>query len=416
MKRGLFYSGIVALLWSIFMGQALAADPIRIGYVGAVTWDYGKTQIAVAKLGIEEINKAGGILGRPVELFIADSELKAAGASNAVHKLVEVDKVDFLMGCYGSEETLAAREAACDLKKIAIYSGGASHEWITSTLQKYDRYKYTFRNSPHDELDAEARYTIDEQVPWMAKLLEKNLGIKKVRLAILTDAAKWQDLCHDAFLKEFKAKGYEVAYQARFSTTATDASVELTEIKKSGAHIIVGGMAYKSTLPLIRQWNEMQVPAIWAGVNVLAMSPKFWEQTGGKCVYACTYNFGSAHVSITPQTKMIWDYLNSKVGTCYFNSHGPYVSLWSLKHAAERAKTLETEAMIKALLEIKFDSAGGTIKYMANHTFQYGPVGTGSPIWTLQHQPGGKFVLVHPEKYSDGQLMLPPWMVKAWKK
>lgn len=422
MKKGMLILGVIVVLAA---GTSTYAQPIKIGYVGPVTWDYGKTQIAAARLGIEEINKAGGILGRPVELVIADSELKSAGASNAVHKLVEVDKVDFLMGCYGSEETMGAREAACDLKKVSVFSGGATHEWITTTLQKYERYKYTFRNSPHDELDAEARYVVDLQVPWMAEALKKELGIGKVKLAILTDAAKWQDLCHDLFLKEFKEKGYEIVYQSRFSTTATDASVELTEIKKSGAHIIVGGMAYKSTLPLIRQWAEMQVPTIWAGVNVLAMSPKFWEQTGGKAAYVTTYNFGSAHIAITPQTKMMWDYLSEKLGTCYFSSHGPYVSLWSLKHAAERAKTIETEPMIKALKEIKFDSVGGTIKYMANHTFQYGPVGAGSPMWTLQHQPEGKFVMIHigplnpgesQTKYVDGKLMLPPWMIKAWKK
>jgi ABC-type branched-subunit amino acid transport system substrate-binding protein len=122
---------------------------------------------------------------------------------------------------------------------------------------------------------------------------------------------------------------------------------------------------------------------------------------------------------------MMWDFLNKEVGTCYFNSHGPYVSLWSFKYAAEKAGSLETEAMIKALEEIVFDSVGGTIDYMPNHTFKYGPLGGGSPLWTLQHQPGGKFVMVHigplksgetQEQYVDGKLMLPPWVVETWKK
>lgn len=416
MKKGLYYLGIASLVGCLFFGFALAGDSVRIGYVGPVSWDFGKTQIAAAKLAVQEVNKAGGILGTPVELIIADSELKAVGAANAVHKLVEVDRVDFLIGGYGSEETLAAREAACDLKKIAIFSGGASHEWITTTLENYGRYRYTFRNSIPDEIDGEARYVVDEEVPWLTNIIRGTVRIDKVKLAILTDAAKWQDACHNLFLKEFPEKGYEIVYQSRFSTTATDASVELTEIKKRGAHIIVGGMAYKTTLPLIRQWHDMKMPAIWAGVNVLAMSPKFWEQTGGKCVYASTYNFGAAHVPITPQTKIMWDYLHQTVGSCYFSSAGPYVSIWSIKHAADRSKTLETEAMIKAILEIKFDSVGGTIKYMANHSHNWGPVGTGAPIWTLQHQPGGKFVLVHPQKYADGNFMLPPWMIESLRR
>ena len=396
-------------------------EPVKIGYVGPVTWDYGKTQIAAANLAIEEVNKSGGILGRPLKLYIADSGLKSAGAANAVHKLVEVDHVDFLIGCFGSEETMSAREAACDLKVVSVLSGGATHDWITTTDQNYERYKYAFRNSPLDELDGEARYVIEQQVPYIAEVIKKELGIPKVKIAILTDAAKWTELVHKAFVKEFREKGYEIVYEGKLSTNATDASVELTGIKKSGAHIIVGSMAYKSTLPLIRQWYEMKVPAIWAGVNVLAMSPKFWEQTGGKCAYVCTYNFGAAHVPVTPQTKKLWDYLNKEIGTCYFSSAGTYVAVWSFKHAAEMAKSLKAEAMISALEDIKFESVGGTIDYLPNHSHRYGPVGIGSPMWTLQHQPGGKFVMVNigplkpgetQDKYVDGKLLLPPWMTK----
>lgn len=422
MKKGsLFFILIAFIIGFSFLhtSKAIAQPkgmPIKIGYVGPVSHTYGIPQVAAAKFGIEEVNKAGGILGRPLELFIADSELKSSSAANAVHKLVEVDKVDFLIGCYGSEETMGAREAACDLKKVAIFAGGATHEMVTQVVENYNRYKYVFRNATHDELDAQVRYIVDEQVPWVAQALKKQLGIEKVKLAIVTDAAKWQDLSHGVFLKEFRAKGYEIVFETRLSTTATDTSVELTRIKQGGAHIILAGLAYKSTLPIIRQWSEMNIPAIWAGVNVLAITPKFWEQTGGKCVYVSTFTFGPAPVAITPETKMMWDYLQKEVGACYQNSHGPYVSILSLKLAAEKAKTIETEAMIKALENIKFDSVGGTIYYGRTHTFQYGPVGVGSPIWTIQHQPEGKFVMVHPKKYAVGELLFPPWMIKAWKK
>jgi branched-chain amino acid transport system substrate-binding protein len=428
MKKGLLLFGTVALVVGFFFGYVATSsgeEPVRIGLVTPVTWDIGKTQIAAAELAVEEVNRVGGILGRPVKLFVADSELKAAGASTAVHKLVKADGCDFLVGIYGSEEGLGAREAACDLKKIAVFSSGATHDWITTTLQNYERYKYTFRNGSFDEVDAQARYVIDEQVPFMAEIVKKELGIKKVRLAILTDAAKWTDSSTGLFLKEFPEKGYEIVYNSRFSTTATDASVELTGIKKSGAHIIVGCQAYKSALPLIRQWYEMRVPAIWAGINTFAITSKFWEQTGSKCAYMSTYNFGTVHVPITPQTKMMYDYLMKKIGIYWPPSHGPYVSIWSLKHAAEKAKTLETEAMIKALLEIKFDSVGGTVKYMPNHSHLWGPPGIGSQMWTLQHHPENKLVMVHigPLKsdqrladYVDGKLLLPPWMIEAWKK
>lgn len=412
----------------VYIDCLLAApkdNPIKIGYVGPLTWDYGKAQLVSGELAIEEINKAGGILGRPIELFTADSQLKSAGAVNALHKLVEVDKVDFLIGCFGSEETMATREAACDLKKVAILSGGATHDWIDTIAKDYNRYKYTFRDAPQDVMDGQSQYTIEEQVPYMTAILKKELRIEKVKLAILTDAAKWQDDSHGKYIKRFKEMGYDIVYESRLSTTTTDASVELSAIKKSGAHIIVGGMGYKSSLPLIRQWYDMEVPAIWAGTQVLGGVPAFWEQTGGKCAYLTTYNFGPAHVPITPQTKVIWDYIYKKLGTCHMSAQGPYVAIYSIKYAAEKAKTLESEPMIKALEEVKFDTAGGTVNYGKQHSFKYGPVGKGSPIWTLQHQPDHKFVMVHiapinpgetQEKYVDGKIMLPPWMIKAWKK
>jgi branched-chain amino acid transport system substrate-binding protein len=259
----------------------------------------------------------------------------------------------------------------------------------------------------------------------MAGIIKKKLGIEKVKLAIVADAAKWPDLSYELYLREFPIKGYEIVYKSRLATTATDASVELTEIKKSGAHIIVTCLAYKSSLPFVRQWNEMKVPALGAGMNALVISPKFWEQTGGKCVYGCSHSYGVVHVPITPQTKMLADYLIEKVGTYNPTSNGPYVSIWSLKYAADKTKTLETEAMIKALPEVKFDSAGGTIQYPRDHTHLWGPPGIGSPIWTVQHHPGGKLVLVHIgplkpdqrlENYVDGELMLSPWMIEAWKK
>ena len=404
--------GLVMLLAVAFVVSSCkpaptVEEPIKVGWLGKVDHTRGIAEKYAAKMAVDEVNAAGGILGRPVELCIVDSKLTAEGAVTAVHKLVEVDKVHFLTGGLGSETTVAAREAAMDAKKIFIAVGSATHDNISVVVEEPGRYKYFFRISPPDELDDEAHYVVFDELPWLKAQMEEKLGHEVNKVAVLTDAAMWQDLCHPYFLEEIPKQGFEIVWEGRLSTSAKDCSVELSGIKKSGAQIIVTGTAYGSTLPLVRQWGEMEVPAMWSGANVLAMTPGFWERTEGKCVYSSTYNLGGTDAPINKITQEFYAKVEPEVG-CYYDTHGPYVAVWAYKHACEKAGTTETEAVVKALEEIRFETVGGVLDFKANHTVLWAP--DNMILFTVQHQPGGKLVVIHPEDIATGELMLPPWI------
>jgi branched-chain amino acid transport system substrate-binding protein len=91
-------------------GAALAADPIKIGVITPLTGTYapiGATVRTGLELAAKEVNAAGGVLGRPLELVFEDEEANPAVATQKAEKLLQVSKVDFLTGTVNSASTLA---------------------------------------------------------------------------------------------------------------------------------------------------------------------------------------------------------------------------------------------------------------------------------------------------------------------
>jgi branched-chain amino acid transport system substrate-binding protein len=113
---------------SPFVIKAFGEEPIKIGLDDPFTGTYaelGKNEKIGCELAIEEINKKGGILGRKVELLSEDSTSTDTGtAVQKAHKLIERDKVDFLLGNVNSAMALAIGEVSNQAKILHIVTGG----------------------------------------------------------------------------------------------------------------------------------------------------------------------------------------------------------------------------------------------------------------------------------------------------
>lgn len=107
--------GTAALVLLGFGGVASAAEPIRIGVVTPLSGTYAPIGQQVRwglELATKEVNAAGGILGRQVELLFEDEEANPAVATQKAEKLFQVNKVDFLTGTVNSGSTLAVGQLA----------------------------------------------------------------------------------------------------------------------------------------------------------------------------------------------------------------------------------------------------------------------------------------------------------------
>src|ERR1700756_881850 len=117
-----------AQLAAPFVITARAADEIRLGLNDPLTGTYaelGKNEQIGCELAIEQINAKGGVLGRKAELLVEDSTSADTGtAVQKARKLIERDKVDFLLGNVNSAMAIALGQVSNELKTLHIVTGG----------------------------------------------------------------------------------------------------------------------------------------------------------------------------------------------------------------------------------------------------------------------------------------------------
>ena len=130
-RRTLLKAGLavgVLQVASPFVVRARAADAVKIGLDNPLTGPiagHGKNELIGCQLAVEQINAKGGILGRSVELIVEDSTSGDAGtAVLKARKLIDGDKVDFLLGNKNSALSLAMAEVSNEKKILHVVPGG----------------------------------------------------------------------------------------------------------------------------------------------------------------------------------------------------------------------------------------------------------------------------------------------------
>src|SRR6201996_4158477 len=112
---------------SPYIIKARGETPVRIGMVDPITGVYAaiaQGEVVGAKFGVEEINKKGGILGRPVELLVEDSANDVGTGVQKARKLIDRDQVSFMIGDVNSGIAAAISQVTAEKKVLHIVSGG----------------------------------------------------------------------------------------------------------------------------------------------------------------------------------------------------------------------------------------------------------------------------------------------------
>ena len=103
-KMSLLVLGVV-ICAGLFPGFAVAAEPVEIGVILSLTGPigpHGQDALHASQLAVEEINKAGGVLGRPMKLIVEDTKSRPKSAVEAAHKLADVNKISVCLGGWSS--------------------------------------------------------------------------------------------------------------------------------------------------------------------------------------------------------------------------------------------------------------------------------------------------------------------------
>src|SRR5215471_21361049 len=108
---------------TVSTAAAQSGEPIRIGYGIAMTGALaanGKSALLAQKIWEEDVNAEGGLLGRPVKLVYYDDQTISTTVPGIYTKLLDVDKVDLIIGGYGAQSLAAAMPLIMQRNKVFI--------------------------------------------------------------------------------------------------------------------------------------------------------------------------------------------------------------------------------------------------------------------------------------------------------
>jgi branched-chain amino acid transport system substrate-binding protein len=196
---------------------AQAVGPIRIGVPAAIQLQVGRDAVDAVQMAIDEINAKGGVLGRKLEMVVADeTEIPEQGIS-AIRKLTADEKVDVLIGGYTSGVALAQLPHISQAKTIYLGIGAASPAITAKVKDDYDNYKYIFRVNP-----VNSTHLAQGVVDFVVGELKGELAYS--RIAIVGENAKWVQDMVPILKKGIVDAGVDVRMAEFFDSQTTDFS------------------------------------------------------------------------------------------------------------------------------------------------------------------------------------------------
>ena len=395
-------AGLIALGTTCISAVAIAQQgPIKIGIPTSIQLQVGRDTQNAAKMAVEEINAQGGLLGRKLEIVVADETENPEQGIAAIKKLTADDKVDVLIGGYTSGVTLAQLPHISNAKTIYIGIGAASPSITAKVKADYDNYKYIFRVCPINAAH-QARALVD----FINGKLKGDLKYSKI--AIVGENAKWvQDLV--PILKKGAADGgSDVRLAEFFDTSTSDFSPLFAKVKESGAQYLIVILSHASSDIFVKQWYDAQVPIPIGGIDVKSQDADFFSRVGGKAISETVALF-AIRAPMTPKTIPFWDEFVKRFGTApVYTGVGTYDAVHVYAEAVRRANSLDTDAVIKALERTDMVGIAGKIQFDEVHDVKTGP-GLQNLIF-VQWQGNADRVVVWPKDSQTRKMISPPWL------
>ena len=209
-------------------GLALAADPIKIGVAGPFTGGSSSMGVSMrdgVKLAADEINKAGGVLGRQIQLIERDDEAKNERGVQIAQELINKEKVTATVGYINTGVALASQRFYQEAK-IPVMNNVATGSAITHQFDDQPE-NYIFRNAAHDSI----------QAPMLVE--EAVVRRKFTKLAILADSTNYGQLGRADLEKALELKGVKAVAIEKFNIKDVDMTAQLLKAKQAGAEAIL---------------------------------------------------------------------------------------------------------------------------------------------------------------------------------
>ena len=322
----------------------------------------------------------------------------------AIERLITEKKADFLIGGpVRSEASFAARGMVTNYKKVWIVTTGT----YSPKFGDGKKYPYCFR------ITGDVIFEIKNVHMSLLKHIREKFGFKKIY--VMVQDVKHARAAGKLVAKLAAAEGFEIVGEDIYPTGAVDFSMGLLAAKSKKADILFVWIDMPELTILAKQYYDFKLPALPVGYMGPAEHLGWWNSTGEKGEYFVVdlLDAGNAPSNATPWTMKFVDAFKKEYGhePDAYGISTSYMGVYLLKDAIERAGTLDSDAVRKALKETDILGVYGRMKFNGNNEIIFVPDfdPNKGAVGTVVQWQKGKRVTVFPEPIKVGDMALPPW-------
>jgi branched-chain amino acid transport system substrate-binding protein len=343
--------------------QAQSGEPIKIGFSMALTGPLspnGKQALLGMQIWEEEINAKGGLLGRPVKLVYYDDQSQSAPVPGIYTKLLDVDKVDLILGPYATVPAAAAMPVAIQKGKMIIILFGLG----VNTEFKYNKFFAMIPSGPNPKPSfTEGFFEIaaaQKPKPQTAAL-------------IASDQEFSRNAC-DGARENAKKAGLRIVYDRTYPPTTTDFTPVVRAIQASNPEVVAVCSYPLDSVGIVKAVNEVGFkPKLIGGAMVGLQATVFKNQLGPLLNGFVNYE------TWVPDKKMMFEgteeffkKYQSRAAAAGVDPLGYYLGGWGyayiqiLGQAVAATKSLKDDVLADYIHKNSFKTIHGEIKFGAN--------------------------------------------------
>ena len=386
------FFAVLALSW-----PSSAQQPIRIGASMSITGKAYSVQGGYGREGYllcqKHVNAQGGVLGRPIEFVIYDDASDEKTASILYEKLIAEDKVDAVLGPYGSAITDAVADVIEKHRKLLIAPNAAT----TSIWEKGRRY-LIMMVSPAEGMSV-----------GVLDLAARN-GLRTS--AVINQDALVPNAVAKGASTLAKGKGLELVYSETYPSGTADFSAILNKVKVTKPDaLVLASIRLEDLVAATKQMKELDFDVRMFSSLPYGLLPDYYQRLGKEAEYVYSGSFWEAGLPNPGNQEFVTAYEKEFNRAPAVQSANAYAGCQLFVEAVRRAGSLDSDKLRELLLALKTKTVLGDFA-VDERGFQ-----VGHRAITIQWQ-DGKQVVVWPDELASGKARFPtpPWRERLTSK
>jgi branched-chain amino acid transport system substrate-binding protein len=385
-------------------------EPIKIGFGMALTGGLaanGKSALVAMQIWEADVNAKGGLLGRPVKLVFYDDQSTPSTVPGIYTKLLDVDKVDLVVGGYATNMLVPAMPVVKEHNKVFLGLLGLGVN-ATFNYPKYFSMTATGGSDPRISISEGFFQTAMAQSP------------KPETIAIAAADAEFSARAAEGAREQAKAAGLRIVYDKSYPPTTTDYTPIVRAIQATNPDIVFVGSYPPDSVGMVRAANEVGLKTkVFGGGMVGLQATAIKAQLGPMLNGILNYDFWLPvpKMHFAGVDDLIKRYQEKAAGQGidpfgYYMAPWAYADLQVLAQAVEATKSLDDEKLGDYIRKTTFKTVLGDIKFGSNGelaesrviTIQFHDIKSND---AEQFREMGTQTVIAPAEYASGKLVYP---------